>query len=85
MKTSFSEKARRELDGMTHNLQIIFIKHVEKIGEMHPRRHLKHGYPYYVEEVGGQGRIVYQLEGGEILIGHCFTDHKEYERWYKKL
>jgi hypothetical protein len=48
-------------------------------------RHLKHGTPYFVEEIG-QHRIAYiqddkLMQRQVMFIG----DHKEYEKWFKKL
>lgn len=48
-------------------------------------RHLEHGVPVFVEEVG-QYRIVFKKreelkQKRVVFIG----DHKEYEKWYKNL
>lgn len=64
--------------------QDLFIKHFEKLERMPPRRHLKYGIPYHVEEVG-QGRIIYDIRGEDIIVTRCFATHKEYERWYHSL
>lgn len=83
MKAVFSEKAQADLDRLDLNLQSIFIKHAEKLENMPPRRHMKHGLPYYVEEVTKQARMIFKTKDDVINILHCFSDHKEYERWYK--
>ena len=83
MKSHFSEKARSDLDSMTQDMRVIFVKHAEKLENMPPRRHMRHGLPCYVEEVTKQARMIYGIKCDEIEILHCFTDHKEYERWYK--
>ncbi|MCX6768141.1 MAG: hypothetical protein NTY90_05465 [Candidatus Micrarchaeota archaeon] len=50
---------------------------------MPPRRHLRFGLPYNVEEVTEQARFVYEREAGRITVVRCFATHKEYEKWYK--
>jgi hypothetical protein len=47
-----------------------------------PRKHMKRGISCHVEKVTKQARIIYNIEGGNIYILHCFRGHKEYERWY---
>ncbi len=47
---------------------------------MPPRKHLKHGVPFFKENVD-QGRIAYQVEGDTIYIVRCFKHHKEYDKW----
>ena len=83
MKIVFSKKAEKELDDAEQNLRKLFIKHSEKISLMPPRRHLRFGLPFNVEEVTRQARIVYNTEEGVCFILHCFKTHKEYEKWYK--
>jgi mRNA-degrading endonuclease RelE of RelBE toxin-antitoxin system len=83
MESVFSENAEKELDGMDQKLRKLFFKHVEKIENMPPRRHMKFGMPFNVEDVTKQARMVYQIEENKPYILHCFKNHKEYERWYK--
>ena len=83
MKLEFSEKAEEELDAMDQDLRKLFIKHAEKIAAMPPRRHMRFGLPFTVEEVTRQARMVYQIKENTGYILHCFKNHKEYERWYK--
>lgn len=83
MKTEFSEKAEKELDEMDKRQRELFIKHAEKIAAMPPRRHMRFGLPFNVEEVTRQARIVYNIETETCYSLHCFATHKEYERWYK--
>ena len=82
MKLEFSEKAEKELDAIDKSLRELFIKHAEKISAMPPRRHMRFGLPFNVEEVTRQARIVYNIEEETCYILHCFATHKEYERWY---
>ena len=83
MKLEFSENAEKELDSMEKSLKKLFLKHSEKISEMPPRRHMRFGLPFNVEEVTRQARLVYNTENETCFILHCFKTHKEYERWYK--
>ncbi|MBU0586668.1 hypothetical protein KJ780_04080 [Candidatus Micrarchaeota archaeon] len=81
MQILISEKAEHDLDIMDPAIRKIFIKHIEKISQMPPRRHMRFGLPFNVEEVG-QGRIVYQMENDSMIVLRCFAVHKEYEKWY---
>ena len=83
MKIFLSEKAEKELDEMDQSLRSLFIKHAEKIASMPPRKHLRFGLPFNVEKVTKQARIIYDIEKNICYILHCFSTHKEYERWYK--
>jgi len=83
MKIEFSEKAEKELDAIDKSLRKLFLKHAEKIVSMPPRRHMRFGLPFNVEEVTRQARMVYNIEKETYYILHCFKNHKEYERWYK--
>jgi mRNA-degrading endonuclease RelE of RelBE toxin-antitoxin system len=82
MKVNIGEEARRDLKKMEHVQLLLFGKHIDKIANVSPGRHLKHGILFYVEEVG-QGRIVYQVVNDTIFVLRCFASHKEYEKWYK--
>ncbi len=83
MNVTFSEKAEKELDTCDQSLRKLFLKHAEKIAAMPPKRHLRFGLPFNIEEVTRQARMVYHFEGETCWILHCFKTHKEYERWYK--
>lgn len=84
MHARLSEEAREELKRIDRSLQACFIRHMEKLERMPPRRHMKHGLPP-VENVTDSARMPYNLEEetDTIWILHCFATHKEYERWYK--
>jgi mRNA-degrading endonuclease RelE of RelBE toxin-antitoxin system len=82
MKIVFDEDAHRDLKHIDRSQILMFYNHAKKIAEKPPGRHLKHGLPFYVEEVG-QGRIVYQVKNDTVFIIRCFATHKDYERWYK--
>jgi mRNA-degrading endonuclease RelE of RelBE toxin-antitoxin system len=82
MEINLSEQAVDDLDRMDNTSYQFFIKHLDKIAQMPPRRHLKYGIPFHVDEVG-QGRIIYQITEDTLFIIRCFTDHKDYEKWYR--
>jgi len=63
-------------------MRIFFKLHIEKLAQMPPRRHLKFGIPYHVEDVTKQARLIYEIEGSTIYVVRCFTKHKDYEKWY---
>jgi mRNA-degrading endonuclease RelE of RelBE toxin-antitoxin system len=83
MKIIFFESAEKELEKLDKPTNLLFGKHIEKIAFMPSHRHLKFGLPFNVEEVTKQARIVYKTEGETIYIIHCFSTHKEYEKWFK--
>jgi mRNA-degrading endonuclease RelE of RelBE toxin-antitoxin system len=83
MKILFSPKAESQLDSIDKGLRKLFFKHAEKVSELPPKRHLRFGLPFYVEEVTKQARMVYNFEKNIYIILFCFATHKEYERWYK--
>lgn len=83
MELSLSPKADGDLEKMDSKLRSFFIKHFEKLETMPPRRHLRFGLPYNVENVTEQARFVYETEGETATVLRCFTTHKEYEKWYK--
>ena len=66
MEAAFSENAEKELDGMEPELRKVFFSHVEKILGMPPRRHMKFGLPFNVDNVTRQARMVYNVEGSEM-------------------
>lgn len=51
----YTEKARKDLKKMDVSLARLFIDHVDKIANMPPRRHMKYGLPFNVDEVEKQG------------------------------
>ena len=83
MELVFSISAKRELGNLSIELKAIFLLHLEKIQARPPRKHMHHGIPCHVEKVTKQARIVYSIRGDRTYILHCFTNHKEYEHWYK--
>jgi len=83
MELIFSDSAKKELENLPQDLKAVFLKHLEKIQFLPPRKHMKHGIPFHVENVTKQARIIYNAKGDQTYILHCFKSHKEYERWYK--
>ena len=83
MHIIISEAAKNDLERFDRQLQRFFVKHIDKLAAMPPRRHLKLGLPYFVEDVTRQARIVYKVEDETILIGRCFVTHKDYEKWLR--
>lgn len=83
MHVIFKDKALKELKKMDRSEQVLFYKHVKKIMETGPRKHLSYNVSAFVDEVV-QGRIAYQWEDKDetLYILRCFVDHKEYEKWY---
>ncbi len=79
----FKDEALEDLEKMDRAVLDKFDKHFDKLSGMSPGRHMKHGLPYCVDNVG-QGRIVYSMDGDTIYIIRCFATHKEYEKWYKE-
>lgn len=84
MNVVFQEEARKDLKKMDGYERQFFHDQVKKLAELPPRRHLKYGVPVHVDNVG-QGRIIYQIENETLYILRFFTDHKDYEKWYKSL
>ncbi len=81
-RITFSDGARKEFASLDKSLKPIFAKHIAKIEANPPRRHLKGGAGYAVEEAG-QGRIICHVKDDELVIIHVFPTHKEYEKWYR--
>jgi mRNA-degrading endonuclease RelE of RelBE toxin-antitoxin system len=82
MEVNILAQAADDLDRMDNNAYLFFVNHIKKIAQMPPRRHMKFGMPFNVEEIG-QGRIVYQVKEEKLFIIRCFADHKDYEKWYR--
>lgn len=83
MEIIYSEKALKDLESLDKKLQSFFIKHIEKLEKMPPRRRMKYGIPQCVENVTRQARLVYEEGKDTLYIHHCFATHKEYEKWYR--
>jgi len=82
MQILYLEEAIRDLEETDPELRLFFRQHIEKMAEMPPRRHLKFGIPYHVEDVTRQARLIYEIDGETPYIVRCFSSHKDYEKWY---
>jgi len=82
MDLLISEHAEKELKNLPRDIQSLFLKHLEKMQERPPQKHMKHGILCHVETVTRQARIIYDINGDRVCILHCFATHKEYENWY---
>jgi len=77
--TVFWDAYFRELD---QSVREKVLSKLEQLRGRHPSRHLQHGLPFFVEEVG-QYRICFKVDEGEkVKIFFFVGDHKEYEKWY---
>ena len=74
--------AQEEFARLDNSLKLIFAKHLKKFERLPPRRFLKTGLPYAIENVG-QGRAVCKCEERTVTVLHIFPTHKEYEQWYR--
>ncbi len=83
MDLVFSDYAKKELENLPQELKILFMKRLEKMIVVPPRKRMKHGIPCHVEKVTKQARIVCEIKGDKIYVLHCFESHKMYERWYR--
>jgi hypothetical protein len=85
MQIIFDEDARKDLKKMDRSERILFHEHVKKLVETGPRRHFGHGIDAFKENVGSDGRMpfMWDYDGETLRILRCFTDHKDYEKWYK--
>ena len=79
----FSDILKKEFLKLDNSLQIQFKKAILKLKENPLRKHLKYGIPNHVINVSKQSRIIYEIESDDIIILHCFSNHKDYENWYK--
>jgi len=76
VKIAYLDPALEELSKMDKPLQRFFLKHADKIASMPPRRHLRFGLPFNVENVTKQARLVYELEK-DMRFKYCllFKNH----------
>ena len=83
MKIIFEEQAQKDFNSLEKRLQEFFRHHIDKWQGMPPRRHMRHGLPWHVEDVTRQARLVYNERGDTLTVIRCFATHKEYQRWYQ--
>ena len=82
MKVIFHEDALADLRSFDTVLKGHFARHLEKLSGMPPRRHMKFGLPFHVENITKQARLVYCERGENLYVIRCFGNRKDYERWY---
>jgi mRNA-degrading endonuclease HigB of HigAB toxin-antitoxin module len=80
MQIIITNDADEDLGNMDGSMRERFDKHILKIALKRPTRFYK---AHNIEQVGDQGRIIYQIERqvGIVYILRCFATHKEYDRW----
>jgi len=83
MEIDWSDQSKKDMKAFERKLQGFFLSHADKLSIMPPRRHLKHGLPWNVEDVTKQARLVYLADNDALRVIRCFATHKEYERWYQ--
>ena len=85
MEIVFTKMAKKEFLNLDKPIQIQFKKAIEKLIENPIRKHLKYGIPTYVIKVTKQARFIYDYANERIIILHCFSTHKDYEKWYRNI
>ena len=78
-----SPDAKIEFARLDNSDKLAFAAHFRKFETLPPRRHLRAGLPYFVEN-SGQGRIVCKIDGDTVLVYRIFRTHKEYDKWLRK-
>ena len=79
----FVGDAERSLAKLDKGIQLRILKKVAQLERSDfESRHLHHGSPYFVEEVGGY-RIAFEVDEMSLTKTIYFVgDHKQYEHWY---
>lgn len=79
----FDEGWKRRFDSLDKSVKDRIVKKIRQILDELPGRHLGHGVPYFVEEVG-QYRICYKsFDDLKVRRFYFVGKHKEYDRWIK--
>ncbi len=82
---TFDEKWDDYFGSLPNDIKTRILKKLEQIKNGLPGRHLEHGIPVFVEEVG-QYRICYvQDEKNKTRKIYFAGDHKNYDKWRKRL
>ena len=81
----FTQQAKDNLSKLDKSIQIRILKKILQLeGEDLTSRHLKHGLPFFVEEVGGN-RIIFETDERNKTKTILFLgDHKQYQKWYSE-
>lgn len=80
----FHPKALERLNALDRSVQMKLYKKIAQLENGLPARHLKHGLPYFVVELGSY-RIAFVVEPDKTRKIFFVGDHKEYKNWYKSL
>ncbi len=81
----FHEEARRRLLALDRSVRGRILNRIARMKIEPAGRHLRHGLPYFVTEVG-QYRIAYEVDETEKKkIIQFVGDHKEYAEWYRSI
>ncbi|MEW5996241.1 MAG: hypothetical protein AB1657_01455 [Candidatus Micrarchaeota archaeon] len=81
----FDEGWEEYFGKLPSEIKVRILKKIEQIKQGLPGRHLHHGVPIFVEEVG-QYRICYsQDEKRKTRKIYFAGDHKDYEKWIRKI
>ncbi len=82
-RVEYHPKARERLLALDPSVQARMVKRAKRMAEEDPGRHLRHGYDFFIIEMG-KYRIAYTRRNGLKMI-YFAGDHKDYERWYRSL
>jgi mRNA-degrading endonuclease RelE of RelBE toxin-antitoxin system len=81
----FHEEARRKIFALDHSVRKLILKKIARMKTEPAGKHLRHGLPYFIAEVG-QYRIAYEVDEAEKKkIIQFVGDHKEYAEWYRSV
>ena len=84
-KATFHKDWPEYFDKLNNQIKERTAKKIQKILERPQKRHLVSGAKYFVDEIG-QYRILYLIFEEKQEVRFFFIgNHKEYEKWYKKL
>ena len=81
----FHEEAKRRILALDQSVRKRILNRIARMKTEPAGRHLRHGLPYFVAEVG-QYRIAYEVdEETKRRIIQFVGDHKEYSEWYRSV
>ncbi len=81
----FDDEAKEDYWALDYSVRLRIEKKLLQLGRVDlTSRHLRHGSPHFVAEVG-QYRIAYKILDDRMIKRVMFVgDHKAYERWYRE-
>jgi len=77
----YDEGWKRLFEKLDNSVKIRIAKKIKQILNELPGRHLEHGVPYFVEDVGQHRICYYSFEETKTRRFFFVGDHKEYQRW----